>query len=525
MKKIVPLVVTILTSFSLMAQPTWSEDIACIVYSHCSNCHNDTGIGPFNLMNYEDAYANRYSMEYDIANKIMPPWPPDQDYAPMAHANVLTDDEIALFQAWVAAGAPEGDPMQAPEPPVIETSEGITDPDLVLTTELFTVPSINSDLYKCFVIPTNWGEDKYISGIEVFPNNRNIVHHVLVYRNLTNDPIIDDQNDPEIGFECGGSIEGGDNDLIGEWVPGSRPWIMPDGTGIKMQDGANIVMQVHYPDGSDGQQDFITLNIKFSDSPNPREVVQDQTLDHIADIQNGPLFILPYETKTFHEKYVLPEARTFLGVAPHAHLICTRMWSFAIKPDGDTVKMVNIPNWDFDWQGLYYYPEPIILPAGTELHGYARYENTADNPNNPNNPPSFVTLGEETEDEMMLFFYSYLYYESGDENIQMGGLSHPHYNNCNEQSVGLNDLERETKFNLYPNPIHADQLYLEINNSIQGEYDLEITDISGKRIWTRTCMNNCEIILPQHINNGMYLARILQNGQTISNTEKIILMR
>ncbi len=525
MKKLYSLIVSISLFSYAYAQPTWSEDIACIVYTHCSSCHNDVGIGPFNLMNYQDAFTHRYSMNNSISNRIMPPWPPDQDYREMAHANSLTDEEIALFEEWVNAGAPEGDPMLAPDPPVIETSMEITDPDVVFTTETFTVPSINDDLYKCFVIQTDWPEDRYVSALEIVPNNRNIVHHVLAYLNMTDDPVQDDLNDPAIGFECGGSLEGGDNVLFGEWVPGSRARFLPDGTGIRVPSGANIVIQVHYPEGTSGETDFLTFNMNFAEGNNIREVYQDQTLDHIDDIENGPLIILPFETKTFHEKYVLPETRTFLATAPHAHLICTRMWSFAITPAGDTINMVNIPNWDFDWQGFYDYPEPIILPAGTELHGYARYENTLDNPNNPSNPPAFVFLGENTTDEMMIFFYSYLFYEPGDENISIGGSGHmDHYGDCENVSTSIEDIEAENHIAFMPNPVDSDQLYIEWAEAPVGDYTFELMDVSGRTLLSTTCQSDCTIDLKGISNEGFYIGRIIQDGRLLK-TEKVLIIR
>ncbi len=528
MNKILSIIFLLTIVVNTYAQPNWAEDISCIVYSHCSSCHNSEGIGPFNLMNYQDAFNNRYSMQSAIENRTMPPWPPNQEYAPFAHANVLSDTEIALFQEWVNNGAPEGDPMLSPEPPVIEHGGFMQEFDLELTTELFTVPSGNEDLYKCFVIPTAWGEDKFINEIEVYPNNRNIVHHVLVYKNDTDDPIIDDANDPAIGFECGGSIEGGNNVLMGEWVPGSRPWKMPEGTGVKMKEGTNILMQVHYPEGSEGQSDFITIKIKFTPTNvGIREVFQDQTLDHIDDlVDDFALVILPYETKTFHEKYVLPEARTFIAASPHAHLVCTKMWSYAILPNGEQINMVEIPNWDFDWQGFYHYPEPIILPAGTELHGYARYVN---NPNeNPNisNPPGLVTIGEATTDEMMLFFYSYLYYEPGDENLILpgDGTHINHFNNCSEDITPLQHIE-ESVVSFYPNPVESDKFQVTIGNQIQGNYSIEISDISGKKILSNTCNGNCEITLPNSFSNGVYFARIIQDGKAIGEAGKLLVLR
>ncbi len=466
-------------------------------------------------------------MQSAIESKVMPPWPPNQDYREFANANILTDEEIQLFQDWVNAGAPEGDPTQAPEPPVITSSAGIENPDLTMTTDVFTVPNINSDLYKCFVFQTNWGEDKYISEIEVYPNNRNVVHHILAYKNTTNEPVIEDQNDPSLGFECGGSIEGGDNILMAEWVPGSRPWKLPEGTGIKIEDGTNIVMQVHYPIGSDGQQDFITMNIKFADGTSVREVFQDQTLDHIEHLQNPPFVILPYETKTLHEKYVLEQDRTFLGVAPHAHLICTKMWSYAILPSGEQINMVEIPNWDFNWQGMYYYPEPILLPEGTELHGYARYVNNPDD--NPNVPsiPNLVYLGEDTEDEMMLFFYTYLFTEPGDENLEANGeVGHLDHSACGGTPNPVYELEADKSITLYPNPMEEDKFFVEMKNqAVEGIYDLELTDMTGKKIWEQSCQGNCEVNIPSSLVNGVYFARILQDGKEIMSAQKMVLMR
>lgn len=515
-----------LFAFSMNAQPTWSGDIACIVYTHCSSCHNDVGIGPFNLMNYQDAFNNRYSMDINISDRTMPPWPPDQSYRAMAHANYLTDEEIALFSEWVNAGAPEGDPMLAPETPVFETNAEIPDADISLTTEEYTVTEAGDDLYKCYVIQTNWPEDRYVSALEIFPHNRNIVHHVLVYTNETNDPVEEDNNDPEIGFECGGSIEGGDNILFGEWVPGARARFLPEGTGIRIPSGANLVLQVHYPEGSQGQSDFVTLNMNFATGDNIREVLQDQTLDHQDDIVNGPLFIFPFETKTFHEQYTLPEARTFLATAPHAHLICTNMWSYAVKPDGEVVNMVDIPRWDFEWQGFYAYPEPIILPAGTVLHGYARYQNDNDNPNNPSNPPTFVSLGEETTDEMMLFFYSYLMYEPGDENIITGGEGHmEHAEGCETPTaVGLDDVEEIENISFFPNPLKEDVLYIQWESNDVNNYTFELTDITGKQVLQQTCEASCEIRIPASIQDGVYLGSIVKDGLKLK-TQKIMILR
>nr|MBM3931754.1 hypothetical protein [Sphingomonadales bacterium] len=57
---------------------TWTDGVACIVYSHCTPCHNNQGIGPFPLTTYNEVYANRYSIAASVQARSMPPFPADQ---------------------------------------------------------------------------------------------------------------------------------------------------------------------------------------------------------------------------------------------------------------------------------------------------------------------------------------------------------------------------------------------------------------------------------------------------------------
>lgn len=145
----------------------------------------------------------------------------------------------------------------------------------------------------------------------------------------------------------------------------------------------------------------------------------------------GPQVIGPNETKTFHEEFEFTEDVTFLGLGPHAHLICDYMESNALLPAGDTIPLVRIPHWDFDWQMGYQMKRPLFFPAGTVIQGLARYNNTSSNPYNPNNPPQEVRVGEATGDEMMLFFCSYLPYQPGDGLIVIDSSEHSdHHDGC-----------------------------------------------------------------------------------------------
>ncbi len=509
------------------AQPTWSDDIACIIYSHCSGCHTSNGIAPFNLMDYPEAYANRYAIQSSVNDKSMPPWPPNQDFRELAHANVLTDDEITLINQWVDFGAPEGDPMNAPEPPVFDNVSEITDEDMILELPEYTVPPISSDLYKCFVIQTDLGEDKSITGIEIIPGNRNIVHHVLVYQDLSNSAVNQDNNDPSEGFTCFGTPGSSSAELIAGWAPGSRARILPAGMGIPLPNGTNIVVQIHYPNGSTGEVDATKIKLKFADGNNLRTVYNQPILNFIENI-NEPLVIPANTVKSFHAEFEIPIDVTGINIAPHAHLICTSMRCEAELPSGEIVPLIDIPEWDFNWQGFYDFKSPVILPANTKLHGYATYDNTSNNPNNPNNPPQMVTAGEATTDEMMVFYVSFLLKLPGDENIVIDADDHAgHHDDCTPtNSVGIADLDIRMEMEIFPNPVNGSNIRIELPQISGNDSMIEVSDATGKKIATirPSGMTTILDVEEQGWTTGIYFFRIVENGTQLTRTHKIVIM-
>jgi hypothetical protein len=86
------------------------------------------------------------------------------------------------------------------------------------------------------------------------------------------------------------------------------------------------------------------------------------------------------------------------------HLLGKSIKVTMTPPNGPTTTIVNIPEWDYNWQETYFFKEPIKAPAGTKLSVEAVYDNSTKNPKNPNNPPRAVTLGEQTTNEMCFGF-------------------------------------------------------------------------------------------------------------------------
>ena len=529
MKRFFMFILPFAFGFSANAQttPTWSDDIACLVYTHCTSCHNSNGIAPFSLMTYLDASAAASGLPYVVNSGTMPPWPPDRSYRSHANERYLTPEEIQLINDWVNAGAPEGNPANAPTPPVYSSNAVITNPNFVAQIPTYAVGS-SQDIYRCFVIPTSEGVDKFITRFEVLPGNRSIVHHVLVFRDETNTPATLDANDPGPGYTSFGGIGSQGAKLIGAWVPGQGVFETPAGMGIKLPSNSNIVLQIHYPAGTAGLEDSTKIHLEFSPNSGLREISIAPPLNHITSIIDGPLYIPANQVRTFHAEYTIPVNLTILSVAPHMHTVGKSIKAFGVTPTNDTIKFIDIPNWNFHWQGGYSFRNPIKVPAGTILYGEATYDNTTGNPNNPNNPPQAVSAGESTSEEMMLTYFSYLLYQNGDEDIVIdNSTSIPTYNDCNYNSItSVEELNAENYFSVYPNPAN-NVLNIACKEMFENNSFIIIIDALGRevevlQIPSSANANNANINI-SHLPSGIYSVQL--KSDKISVAKKFLVQR
>lgn len=443
MKKALLLFACLYWQFSVIAQtPTWSQDIAPIFYAHCTSCHHTGSIAPFPLLTYSDAYSHAVLINNDVSSGIMPPWPPDANYKHFVNERELSSTEISKIQQWATGGKPQGDITLAPAQPIYTTGSALGTVDLSVIIPTYTV-SGSGDVYRNFPIPSGLLQGKYVTAIEVIPGNAQIVHHVLVYQDSTSTPATLDANDPGPGYTDAGGTGSNASVLLEGWAPGASPYYTPVGTGFRLPSGTNIVVQVHYPNGSQGQTDSTRINFKLSSTP-VREITMSPILNFITTMTNGPINIPANQTKTYYEKYTTNRDYTFLSAFPHMHLIGQSIKSWANKPTtNDTIPFVNIPSWNFHWQGMYSFPNAVKVPSGSKLQAQAFYDNTSNNPNNPNIPPATVTAGEATTDEMMVVFFALLPYQNGDTDIIIDRRIFPQGATtfCNGQSVQLKTIE------------------------------------------------------------------------------------
>ena len=426
------LIIWSLVPYLLFSQvPTWSEDVAKIMYGNCTSCHRPGGMAPFSLTTYDDVSPMAAWLDQNIQSTNMPPWPADENYKSFVHQRVLNQQDKQTFSNWVAAGAPSGDLRFAPSVPFYSNGSQLGNPDLSLQTSNFTVTQ-SGDQYHNFVLPISSNQLKYATAVEVIPGNTEIVHHALVFID-TNTTTIDPN-----------SLNAGINsELIYSYVPGAVPYYSPVGMGFRIPPNARIILQIHYAPGSQGLVDNTVVNLKLT-SQTQRRIRVSAALNHINTLVDGPLNIPANQIKTFNESLLINSNLTVLYAFPHMHLLGKSIRSWANLPvTNDTIRFVNIPEWDFNWQDNYVFPNAIKLPIGSTIKATAVYDNTNSNPNQPSSPPIDVGPGEGTFDEMMIVFFAYTPYLNGDENtiidkriIPMGATTF-----CEGQSVELKTIQ------------------------------------------------------------------------------------
>lgn len=400
----------LITPAAVVAQPTYTKDVARTMQEKCQRCHRPGDIAPFAMTNYEDTVIWAEDIARVINNRIMPPWKPVEGHGEFRDNFGLTAEERKTILDWIAAGTPQGDPSDAP-PPRPETGEWeLGEPDRVLTmAEPFNVPR-GRDIYRCFVLPVGLDADKWVDAVQVVPGNRAVVHHVILYLDATGQAEKLDANEEGPGYTCFGGpgveVEGSSVatldffSSLGGWVPGARTLRFPEGIGMYLNKDARVIMQVHYYPGGRPGPDQTKVGIYYSQKPVNKRLRYIPVLNTSFKIPAGAN---PHEVKASMDIPFFLSA-TAWQIVPHMHLLGRQIKMEVEKRDKSVEPLIYIDNWDFNWQNFYMYQKPVALPSQSTVRVTCTFDNSADNPKNPSNPLKTVGWGEGTEDEMCIGF-------------------------------------------------------------------------------------------------------------------------
>ncbi len=384
------------------ATVTFAEHIAPILYKRCTQCHRPGDIGPFPLETYNDAKRWAKEIKYYTERRLMPPWKAKPGFGEFRNENYLTDEEIQLIARWVDAGAPPGDLSKAPKPPKFSNDWFYGTPDIIVEMpEPYELDGTGGDEYRYFVIPVELPENKVLVGIDIQPGNREVVHHANMFVDLSGVARKLDVQDPKPGYSNFGGTGFIPAMMLGGWVPGMRPICLDEPYAVVLPRRFDLVMQIHYFKRGKRETDRTRVGLYIADRKPEHKPVQ------LLVIGNRDINIPPGEKDyRVHARWRTPSDRSIyaLGIMAHMHLIARGTEVVAKTPDGRTIPLLRIEDYDFNWQQSYFYREPVELPPNTIIEAVGWYDNSSDNPNNPSNPPRWVRYGEGTYDEMFYIF-------------------------------------------------------------------------------------------------------------------------
>jgi hypothetical protein len=376
--------------------PTFTREIVRIFQQHCQECHRPGGGAPFPLVTYEQAFRRREKILETTRARTMPPWRPVAGYGDLVGERRMSPEEMATIRRWVEAGGPQGDAADLPAPRVFETTASRGTPDLVLRPDVsYTVAGKGGDVYRCFSIPTSFAEDRYFAVSEVLPGNPRLVHHMLAMVDPLGHSASIPSRDGLPGYPCFGGPGVRIDGYLGGWAPGAPPWVLPAGVGIRLPARAGVVFQLHYHNARPtAETDHTELRLYAAKTPVVKRL-------HFMRVGSFSLSIPAGEPRHQIEAGMfVHRPMSLVAILPHMHLLGREMKVWAKLPDQSIQPLIHIDDWDFNWQGFYFYAKPVALPLGSWIELTAAWDNSAANPRNPHRPPQLVRWGERTIDEM-----------------------------------------------------------------------------------------------------------------------------
>ena len=404
------------------AAPTFSADVAPIMYAKCVTCHRPGEVAPMSLITYKDVRPWASSIREKVTTRVMPPWHADRQYGVFRNEQSLTQSEIDTIVKWANAGAPEGNPSRMPALPKFPEGWQIGTPDAVFEMPTaYSIPAKGEIAYQYFEVPTNFAEDRWMQAGEVRAGDRAHVHHIIVYVKepnptarpnvMTNRPIMSAAPAAAVApaaprpaaaprAEAASPVARTGDQMLVNWAVGEDAPVFLPGMAKRIPKGSSLVFQVHYTTNGTPGTDKSRIGLIFAKEPPKREVRTGMILN--------PLFAIPPGAAN-HEiqaEGTFSEDVNVWSLHPHMHLRGKDMTYTATYPDGRSEIVLRVPKFDFGWQTDYWLAKPLVLPKGSKLHVSAHYDNSTANRHNPD-ATATVRWGDQTWEEMMIGFFTY----------------------------------------------------------------------------------------------------------------------
>jgi len=392
------------------ADVTYAADVATIIQNNCQVCHRAGGIGPMELVTYEDVQRYAPLIKIKVANREMPPYYYDNDIGiqELQQDWRLSQEDINTVVAWVDQGSPMGDPNDMPPPANLRATDEWSlaaefgPPDLLAPSLPIDIPAAGLDVWHRPIVeiqglPEN--EERCIKALQVKPRGDavTVVHHA----NSTFQLLQDD-----------GSFRG-TGARATEYAMGKLGEIIPDGVCRRIPAGSYVRWDIHmYPGG---------LGMTAANTMIEGNVVELGIWLHPADYEyDYRQDLVSYNFMEGQRELLLPPNTGFMtqgfrswdhpvridSFQPHGHL---RMRSASLEvfypQTGRTEIIGMISNWSATWHQSHIFEDQVapLIPTGAVVIMKQWFDNTSANPNNPD-PDQWVDYGQRTADEMSHFW-------------------------------------------------------------------------------------------------------------------------
>ena len=389
---------------------TFYRDVLPILQERCQGCHRAGEVGPMAFGAYDQTRPWAKAIKQAVLLGKMPPWYADTPPGRFHNDPRLSKQEIDKLAAWADNGAPAGNPKDAPRPVMFQEGWTIDKPDTIFQVPTpFQIPATGTLEYTYVIVPTGFKDDRWITQAEVRPGNRAVVHHANVYirepgsnwlREYPMDKLfVPEERGERVG--TGGSSSAGASvreQVIAGYSPGRPAKQVPDGYAMLIPAGSDLVFQLHYTTNGKPTSDVTRIGFVFAKSAPLKRVIRVQA--------SNAGFVIPPGAQDYP---VDGSAKVgvdceLLNVYPHMHLRGKSMVLSAVYPTGEREEFVRVPHYDFNWQLVYSFSQPRLLPKGTVLKADATFDNSANNRVNPD-PKKSVRWGDQSWDEMMVGFF------------------------------------------------------------------------------------------------------------------------
>ena len=391
-------------AISKPAEVTFHKDVLPVLQKHCQICHRPGEAGPMSFLSYAETRPWAKAIGEAVSSKKMPPWYASPEHGKFTNDRRLSLAEIETLTMWAKNGAKPGNAKDAPAPRQFASGWTIGKPDLILEmAAAYEIPAEGTIEYQHFVLPTNFKENVWVTAVEVRPGNRAVTHHGVAFVRPPGSRWLKDIV-PGVAFVPKGNWQSGltpAEEVFETYVPGAVPHALQPGQAKLIPAGSDIILQMHYTANGKPAADRSKVGFIFAKEP-PRERV------YSMGITNTTLRIPPgAAAHAVQAKFTYMTDTKLLALSPHMHLRGKSMKYTVVYPTGERQVLLDVPNYDFNWQIFYYVEKTLDLPKGTRIEVDATYDNSANNPKNPD-PAKEVRWGDQSWQEMLVGFVDVL---------------------------------------------------------------------------------------------------------------------